>query len=197
MTRKLPRTYFLNPDVVALARDLLGKVIVLKQHETTFRAVIAETEAYAGVEDRASHAWNGRFTKRTATMYAQGGTLYVYLCYGIHHLMNIVSNEAGIPHAILLRAAWVQDVPGAVMKYLNGPGKLTKHLGINMEFNGCDLLHSDCIHLEDHGINISSEEIIITPRIGVDYAGGDADLPYRFLWKPVNPPELEYFNSQD
>jgi DNA-3-methyladenine glycosylase len=83
------------------------------------------------------------------------------------------------------------------MKYLNGPGKLTKHLGIYMEFNGCDLLHSDCIHLEDHGINISSEEIIITPRIGVDYAGGDADLPYRFLWKPVNPPELEYFNSQD
>jgi DNA-3-methyladenine glycosylase len=196
MMNVLPRAYFLNPDVVALARDLLGKLLCVTRGDAVCRAIITETEAYAGIEDRASHAWNGRYTKRTATMYAVGGTVYVYLCYGLHHLVNIVSNAEGIPHAILLRGAWVQQGPGADWEYLNGPGKLTKYLGLNLEYNGSDLCSSTNIRLEDHRINIAPESILVTPRIGVDYAGADAALPYRFLWKPERPRALDgYFNS--
>lgn len=182
MKQRLPRAYFLQPDVVALARDVLGKVLCVQSAAGQFEALITETEAYAGVDDRASHAWNGRYTKRTATMYQTGGTIYVYLCYGIHHLCNIVSNTEGVPHAILLRGALVRESSEKEWKLVSGPGKLTKQLGINMEFNGEDVTHSPFIRLEDRGIHIPSEAVQITPRIGVDYAGADASLPYRFVW---------------
>lgn len=182
MKQRLPRAYFLQPDVVALARDFLGKVLCVQSAQGQFEALIAETEAYAGVDDRASHAWNGRYTKRTATMYQNGGTIYVYLCYGIHFLCNIVSNSEGVPHAILLRGALIREVSATVWKQVSGPGKLTKLLGVNMEFNGEDVTCSPMISLEDRGIQVPSDAIKTTPRIGVDYAGADAALPYRFVW---------------
>ena len=182
MKQALPRSYFLNEDVVFLARDVLGKVLCLDGAAGPCEAIITETEAYAGVNDRASHAWNGRYTKRTSTMYQTGGTVYVYLCYGIHYLCNIVSNVEGIPHAILLRGAMVRGEASADWKPVNGPGKLTKNLGINMEYNGLDLCNSSRITLENRGIDVPSAAIQVTPRIGVDYAGADAALPYRFVW---------------
>jgi DNA-3-methyladenine glycosylase len=182
MKQRLSRAYFLQPDVVALARDVLGKVLCVQSAAGQFEAFITETEAYAGVDDRASHAWNGRYTKRTATMYQNGGTIYVYLCYGIHFLCNIVSNREGVPHAILLRGALVREASSTAWKQVSGPGKLTKLLGVNMEFNGEDVTCSPLISLEDRGIRVPSDTIKTTPRIGVDYAGADAALPYRFVW---------------
>lgn len=182
MKQRLPSAYFQQPDVVALARDVLGKVLCVQSDAGQFEALITETEAYAGVDDRASHAWNGRYTKRTATMYQKGGTVYVYLCYGIHYLCNIVSNREGVPHAILLRGALVRETSETEWKQVSGPGKLTKLLGVNMEFNGADVTHSPLIRLEDRGICIPAGNIKTTPRIGVDYAGADAALPYRFVW---------------
>ncbi|HPE43960.1 MAG TPA: DNA-3-methyladenine glycosylase, partial [Bacteroidales bacterium] len=97
------QSFFLRDDVVAIARDLIGKIILVEDQKTVKAGIIAETEAYAGETDRASHAYGGRRTNRTETLYLSGGHVYVYLCYGIHHLLNFVTNQAGIPHAVLIR----------------------------------------------------------------------------------------------
>lgn len=184
---KLKKAYFLQSDVVKLARDLVGKVLVTKSGKILTSGIITETEAYNGIIDKASHAYGGRRTRRTETMFAEGGISYVYLCYGIHNLFNIVTNVKDVPHAVLIRA--IQPLNGAehILKRRNseilkknlcvGPGKVSSALGITIKHNAVDLAGNK-IWLEDEGVK--PKNILSGPRIGVDYAGEDAKLPYRF-----------------
>jgi DNA-3-methyladenine glycosylase len=171
----------------------LGKVLVTRTSEGLTSGIITETEAYMGEGDRASHAFGGRRTKRNEMMYAQGGTAYVYLCYGIHHLFNVVVHQAGIPHAVLVRAIrpleghsiMVRRRPKALTSS-GGPGTLTQALGIRIQHNGTDLTGGS-IWIEDRGIEATGQDIITGPRIGVEYAGDDALLPYRYRFAPSHP----------
>lgn len=186
---KLEKSYYLQENVVALASDLLGKVLVTKMEGQLTAGIITETEAYNGVTDKASHAYGGRRTARNEVMYAEGGVAYIYLCYGIHHLFNIVTNRENIPHAVLIRAIFPQK--GAPVIYQRrqtdrfrknltvGPGKVSAALGLHTRHSGTSL-GSARIWLEDDGILIPAGQIQTGPRIGVDYAGEDALLPYRF-----------------
>lgn len=196
MSKVLEMDFFLRPDVVSIARELIGKVLVTGKGRTLTSGIITETEAYAGVADRASHAFGGRRTARNENMYAPGGIAYVYKCYGIHDLFNVVTNERDVPHAVLIRAVQpLQGEPlmrgrrgakGHSMSFgalSGGPGKLTAALGITLEQNGTDL-RSGTVRLEDHGMELRASDILIGPRIGVDYAGDDALLPYRFRVPP-------------
>lgn len=195
----LPRSFYLEEDVVAIARNLLGKFLCTKIDGVLTLGMISETEAYAGVTDRASHAYGGRRTSRTEIMYRRGGTAYVYLCYGIHSLFNVVTNREGIPHAVLIRgirpAEGIETMKARsgkrklALKDGSGPGKVSALLGIHYSMSGHDLVHSvpagatTGIWIEDRGVSIRPEQIEISARIGVDYAGGDAALPYRFSLK--------------
>ncbi|MFT3885865.1 MAG: DNA-3-methyladenine glycosylase [Flavobacteriales bacterium] len=187
---KLPRSFYLRDDVVAVARELLGKKLVSTIGGERTVGIITETEAYAGQLDKASHAYGGRRTARNEMLYARGGTSYVYLCYGIHHLFNVVTHAAGIPHAVLIRA--IHPVEGSDLMHrrrggtrltTGGPGTLTQALGIRTTHNGTDLL-GDIIYIED-GPAPDPGIVISGPRIGVDYAGEDALLPYRFHFDPL------------
>ena len=186
---KLPKEFFCREDVLEISRQLLGKVLGTQIDGALTRVVITETEAYAGVTDKASHAYGGRRTKRTEPMFGEGGRAYVYLCYGIHHLFNVVTNIEGTPHAVLIRAGLPLEgvdtmlarrdktaVNGAL---LAGPGSLAKALGITTDLTGRDLQSSE-IWIEDRQITVSPDEITVGPRVGVDYADEDALLPYRF-----------------
>lgn len=189
---KLSREFYLNADVVEVARRLLGKEVVTKLGGLITSGMITETEAYAGVDDRASHAFGGRRTGRTEVMYARGGTAYVYLCYGMHSLFNVVTHKEGIPHAVLIRAIFPLRGLSLMLErsakkkagrdFSDGPGKVSKVLGIHYSHSGLDLL-GDQIWIEDRGLVISDRDIVAGPRIGVDYAGEDAKLPYRMLLK--------------
>lgn len=190
--QKLSRDFYLSTDVVSLSQALLGKFIVtVKQGERT-AGMIVETEAYRGAEDRASHAFNHRRTARTETMYQSGGIAYVYLCYGIHHLFNVVTAPEGCPHAIFIRAVEPfegQDIMLARrgMKKLAstltaGPGVLTQALGITTALDG-SLLTSKSIWLEDRNIQIAKKDVLASPRVGIDYAKEHRDLPWRFRLK--------------
>ncbi|MBF4505335.1 DNA-3-methyladenine glycosylase [Flavobacterium sp. JLP] len=190
--RKLQLSYFLNNDVIFLAKDLLGKVLFTQIDGKITAGVIVETEAYFGVQDKASHAYGGRRTDRTETLYSQGGISYVYLCYGIHHLFNIVSSVEGEPHAVLIRA--IEPLIGKNIMELrrnmsadkaaisSGPGSAAKALGIDRSFNRKDL-NGDEIWVEDHGLRYADNEITAVPRVGVAYAQEDALLPWRFFIK--------------
>lgn len=189
MPVKLPGEFYLDDDVVKISKALLGKKIVTSLDGGITSGLITETEAYAGITDKASHAWNGRRTNRTETMYCHGGTAYVYLCYGIHSLFNIVTNKKDIPHAVLIRAVKPVDGIDIILKRRNksalydgictGPGSMSQGLGITTLQNGTDLC-GNTIWLEETGIKIRKKDIITGTRIGVDYAGEDALLPYRF-----------------
>jgi DNA-3-methyladenine glycosylase len=169
MTRP-DRSFYLDPDVVKVARALIGKVVTTDFDGLRTAAVITGTEACAGVNDRASHAFGGRRTARTEVMFAKGGTAYVYLCYGIHHLFNVVTNTINIPHAAL----------GRTVHALGGPGVFAKALGIEVRHTGTDLMRGP-ITIEDRELPIDPANNRIAPRIGADYAGPDALLPYRFI----------------
>ncbi|MCO5935038.1 DNA-3-methyladenine glycosylase [Mucilaginibacter sp. RB4R14] len=189
---KLPESYYHNPDVVALSRDLIGKYLFTNIDGVLTGGYIVETEAYAGVNDKAAHSYGGRLTPRTQTMYLQGGVSYVYLCYGIHEMFNVVVSEEGHPHAILIRAIQPTDGLDVMMLRRNmetvkpnitkGPGSVAKALGISRKINSVSL-QSDVIWIEDRGLTISEEEVVTGSRIGVGYAGNDALLPYRFYVK--------------
>jgi len=186
---RLPETYYLHHDVVFLAKDLIGKYIFTKIDGQICGGIITETEAYKGVEDRACHAFGGRRTPRNEMMYAQGGVAYVYLCYGIHPLLNVVTNQKDTPDAILIRAIHATHGEELMLKrtgkpqmnpqVTDGPGKVTKALGITLSNNG-ESFQSKRIWIEDRGFDLSKTEILNTPRIGVNYAGADAMLLYRF-----------------
>lgn len=189
---KLPESYYLSTDVVALARDLIGKYLFTRIDGLVTGGYIVETEAYNGIIDRASHAYGNRQTPRTSTMFMQGGVTYVYLCYGIHEMLNVVTSVEGQPHAILIRAInptiGLDVMQGrrnmAVIKpnITMGPGSVAKALGISRKINAISL-QSDILWIEDHGLTIPDESIVASPRVGVDYAGDDALLPYRFYVK--------------
>ena len=192
--KKLPREFYTRPDVLEVARDLLGKKLVVPgRNGARVSGIIVETEAYRGPEDRASHAWNGRRTKRTETMYGAGGTAYVYFVYGMYHQFNVVTSVEDIPHAVLVRA--LEPSEGlAVMcrrrrgrseyELTSGPGRLCLALGIDRKLDKADLL-GDRVWLED-GISISPRQIARGPRIGIDYAEKWIDKPWRF-WVKDNP----------
>ena len=186
---KLPADFYQREDVLAISQDLLGKVLCTQFDGNLTSGIIVETEAYAGVTDQASHAYGGRRTKRTETMYAKGGSAYVYLCYGIHHLFNIVTNKENIPHAVLIRAIQPRDGIEIMLQRRNkkkidhtltsGPGSLTRALGITVKNSGTFLV-DNLIWLEDQNINYTNQDILATPRVGVQYAGKDAQNPWRF-----------------
>ncbi|MEK6616519.1 MAG: DNA-3-methyladenine glycosylase [Bacteroidota bacterium] len=187
---KLSRDFYTRNDVVKIAQELLGKVLFTKINGEITSGIIIETEAYAGITDRASHAFGNRRTERTEIMYSIGGTAYVYFCYGMHHLFNVVTNEKNIPHAVLIRAIKPLDGTELILKRRNkkklemkicsGPGTVSQGLGIKTFHTGTNLL-SKIIWIEERGIKISKSDIIKKTRIGVDYAGADALLPYRFF----------------
>jgi DNA-3-methyladenine glycosylase len=189
----LNNDWYQRKDVVQLSKELLGKVLCTNVNGEFTSGIIVETEAYAGITDKASHAYGGRRTPRTEVMYAQGGTAYVYLCYGIHKLFNIVTNQKDVPHAVLIRGIEPLDGREIIFQRRNvkseknigiGPGKVSQALGIDMQHNKYDL-QSSALWVEDRGIKIPDKAILSGPRIGIDYAGEDAKLPYRFWVKNI------------
>ena len=170
--RILPASAWRTPDTVAHARALLGKYLVRRFDDGSVeRRVITEVEAYDGEHDLACHASKGR-TKRTEVMYAGGGIWYVYLCYGIHEMLNLVTGPGGQPAAVLIRG-----VGG-----MNGPGRLTKAFGITRALNGAPATRSSGLWIEDRGVTVPPEKILTTARIGVDFAGPVwAQKPWRFV----------------
>jgi DNA-3-methyladenine glycosylase len=187
----LPESFYERKDVVKIARELLGKALVTEIDGTRTAGMIVETEAYAGVTDRASHAYGGRRTKRTEIMYMHGGVAYVYLCYGIHHLFNVVTNAKDTPHAILIRAIEPKEGIDAMLQRRGkdrlepsltaGPGAMSMALGIDTGHTGSSLQGPNIFI--DEGIKINNKDIIATTRVGVAYAMDDALRPYRYYIK--------------
>ena len=189
--RKLPREFYTRTNVLTVTRELLGKLLVVPARDgTRVSGIIVEAESYRGPEDRASHAYGGRRTSRTETMYQIGGTAYVYFVYGMYHQFNVVTNVANVPHAVLIRA--VEAVEGLeVMRsrrhgqpdhnLTNGPGKLSIALGIDRQLDGADLLGNE-VWIEE-GEKISARRIASGRRIGIDYAEEWVDKPWRFWIK--------------
>ncbi len=190
--KKLPASFYSRTNVVTIAKELLGKLLVTEFDGLFTSGRIVETEAYNGVVDKASHAYGGRRTQRTETMYADGGIAYVYLCYGIHHLFNVVTNKVDTPHAILIRG--IEPVKGIDIMLQRmkkekqdytvgrGPGNVSKALGISVSHTSLSLLQKE-IYIAEDGYKIKPSQIGVSVRIGVDYAAEDALLPYRFYIK--------------
>lgn len=188
----LPRSFYENPNVTSVAKSLLGKRLVAELPEGKTVGRIVETEAYEGITDRAAHSWNNRRTARTEIMFGQGGKVYMYLCYGLHYMFNVVTNKIEHPHAVLIRA--VEPLEGEELMakrtgkelgdptITRGPGNLCKALGLSKIHNGVDLI-SGIIRIEDDGFQIKKGAVLATPRIGVDYAGEHARWLYRFILK--------------
>src|SRR5829696_9507917 len=187
---KLDESFYVRDNVVQISWELLGKVLVTRFGNKITSGIITETEAYNGIVDKASHAYNNRRTPRTEIMYRRGGTAYVYLCYGIHSLFNVVTNEENIPHAVLIRSIIPEKgiktmlerrgVKVAGKKTFSGPGSVSQALGIHYSDSGLSL-SGNKIWIEDAGNKILPGQIKVSPRIGVDYAGEDALLPYSFF----------------
>ena len=177
---KLQKEFYLNKDVVEVAKALLGKKLCTSVDGYFREALIVETEAYS-YQEKGCHAYNKRHTKRTATMFQEGGVAYIYLCYGIHHLFNVVTNEEGEPEAVLMRAIAPLDYSSTFINRPSGPGKLTKAMNISTVQNGISVEGNE-IWIEE-GLEISKIDIITSKRIGIEYAEEDADLPWRFYIK--------------
>jgi len=196
----LSRSFYLRADVAQIARDLLGKLLVTRMDGIVTSGIICETEAYAGVTDRASHAYGGRRTARTEVMYARGGTAYVYFCYGMHSLFNVVTHEKDIPHAVLVRGILPVDGIETMLRrsgktkvtegFGTGPGRAARILGIHCSHTGLDLVKVPgdktvpAIWIEDREGTTGPADNMAGPRIGIGYAGEDALLPYRFWVRP-------------
>jgi DNA-3-methyladenine glycosylase len=190
--KHLSLSFYRRNDVLEIATELLGKVLCTRFNGELTTARIVETEAYNGIMDKASHAFGNRHTNRTSIMFGKGGTAYVYLCYGIHHLFNVVTNKEGIPHAILIRAVEpMEGIPVMLERtgklqpdatLTRGPGNVSKAMGISTAHTGL-ALNKQPIWMASDGFKMDPENIIATKRIGVDYAAEDALLPYRFFVK--------------
>lgn len=188
----LPEEFYTRTDVVQIAKELLGKVIETRFNGQMTSGMIVETEAYEGITDKASHAYGGRRTKRTEVMYWKGGVAYVYLCYGIHHLFNVVTNTEGTPHAVLVRA--VEPLEGIdimlerrkkeklLPTLTAGPGAMSQALGITTIDTGKSLTVGSIL-IKDTGKKIRSHDVVAGSRVGVAYAEEDAYAPYRFSVK--------------
>ena len=188
--KKLDLEFYGRPNVVRIAKELLGKVLTTTINGTTTSGRIVETEAYNGVTDRASHAWAGRRTPRNEIMYISSGTAYVYVCYGIHHLFNVVTNANEIPNCVLVRA--VEPLIGIETMLrrsskqkldrtlTSGPGNVSRALGIKVLDSGTDLMGNK-VFIADDGFSVKPNMIVAGARIGVESAGEHALLPYRFF----------------
>jgi len=189
MHKPLPLSYYQNRDVLFLGKDLLGKLLFTQINGVVTCGIINETESYRGPDDKACHAYNFRRTERNKMMYAVGGHSYVYMCYGMHYLFNIVTSVLDEPHAVLIRSIYpligqhimhkrrksTTDYPHLTY----GPGKTAQALGIDRSFNG-ERLDSKKIWIQESLITVDSNKIEELPRVGVDYAGEHARLPWRF-----------------
>ena len=194
MKKKLRREFYTRPNVLTVARELLGKLLVVPaKNGRRVSGMIVEAEAYRGPQDRASHAYGGRRTNRTDTMYDLGGTAYVYFVYGMYYQFNVVTSVRNIPHAVLIRA--LQPVEGIDVirkrrhgqpdhNLTNGPGKLCIALGIDRKLDRADLLGNK-VWIEE-GETIARSRIASGPRIGIDYAEEWIEKPWRF-WIKDNP----------
>lgn len=190
--KKLPIQFYKRKDVLLIAKELIGKIIVTNFEGTITSGRIIETEAYVGLTDRASHSFGGKRTTRNEHMYSVAGTVYVYICYGMHHLFNVVTNETNLPDAVLIRA--VEPITGidTMLKrtgkpkldntLTKGPGNAAKALGISKRHSG-KKLDNDEIYIADDGFKIAETTIGISRRIGVEGSGDAALLPYRFYVK--------------
>ena len=187
---KLEESFYQREDVTRVAKELLGKVLFTRIGQKITGGVIVETEAYSFIE-KGCHAYNNKKTERNKVMFKSGGYAYVYLCYGIHNMFNVVTNVEDRADAVLIRA--LEPIAGEkhILKRMNsnslkrttsGPGKLTKALGIDRKLNGQYLLDNS-VWIEDQGIKIPRSAISVSPRIGIDYAEEDAELPWRFTIK--------------
>ena len=188
---KLDKSFYRRKNVVRIARELLGKQLITALNGVKTGGIIVETEAYSWKE-KGCHAYGAKVTERNKIMFDDGGHAYVYFCYGMHYLFNVVTNEKTVADAVLIRAIEplvgidvMMERRGAVLKQYqltSGPGKLTRALGIDRSFNGKSLLNGD-VWIEDVGLEIHASKIESGPRIGIDYAGDDAKLPWRFTMK--------------
>lgn len=189
----VPNSFFCQEDVVKIAQQMIGMTLFTKSGNEIVGGIITETEAYAGITDKASHAYGGRRTQRTEIMYHEGGTVYVYLCYGIHSLLNIVTNKKDIPHAVLIRA--IEPIYGEQImlqrlkkdkkksKSFYGPGNVSKAFNVHYLQSGIKLKKNNSdfsIWIESKNIEINENQIVASKRIGIDYAQEDALLPWRF-----------------
>lgn len=189
---KLERDFYTRRDTLRVARELLGKRLVVPAAAgVRVSGRIVETEAYLGVEDKAAHSFGGRRTARTETMYALGGTAYVFFVYGMHHQFNVVTGPEGQPHAVLIRAVEPEEgielmrerrPTRADRELTSGPGKLCRALAIDLTYDGEDLT-ARRVWIEDAGVRVAPSNIAEGPRIGVAYAGEDALKPWRFWLK--------------
>jgi DNA-3-methyladenine glycosylase len=185
----LPRAFYTRADGLAVARDLLGKLLVVRAPSgERVSGLIVETEAYLGPEDKGSHAYGGRRTARTKTMYSVGGTAYVYFIYGLHHQFNVVTGPEGLPHAVLVRA--IEPLEGVELmrerravardfELTSGPGKLCRALSLDRTYDGADLL-GPRVWLEETGRSPAPDRVMSGPRIGIPYAAEYAARPWRF-----------------
>jgi len=184
---KLDESFYQRNNVTSIAKELLGKTLYTRIGRRTTSGIIVETEAYSHVE-KGCHAYMNRKTKRNEIMFNPGGYAYVYLCYGIHNLFNVVTGSQDIGAAVLIRA--LEPIDGielmktrmnttGIRRITSGPGKLTKALGIDRGFNGKHLTGDD-VWIGDEGIHVKKKDIIASKRIGIDYAGKDAELPWRY-----------------
>ncbi len=190
----MPDNYYRSAEVTLLARDLLGKYLMSSIQGQRCGGIIVETEAYRGPDDKACHAYNNRRTSRTEVMFAPGGVAYIYICYGMHHLMNVVTGPKDHAHAVLIRA--LQPVEGLEImagrrkmdpddtRLTKGPGALSVALGLKSAMSGTSLIASDSpIWIEDRGLAFADDAICSGPRIGVESAGDAAHWPWRFFVK--------------
>jgi DNA-3-methyladenine glycosylase len=192
--KRLPHSYYQSLDVTNIARDLLGKYLITEIDGFRCSGIIVETEAYRGPDDRACHAYNNRRTPRTEVMYEAGGVAYIYICYGMHHLMNVVTGSKENAHAVLIRALEPVDGIGLMaarrnmkvgdLRLTKGPGVLSVALGLTSDLSGASLhTSSSPVWIEDRGLKVSSHEICSGPRIGVESAGDAAMWPWRYFVK--------------
>jgi DNA-3-methyladenine glycosylase len=190
----LPLSFYIREDVVQISRELLGKFLVTNIDGVLTSGMIVETEAYRASDDKACHAYNNRRTARTEVMFAEGGRAYVYLCYGIHHLFNVVTGPQDHAQAVLIRAVQAADNIPLMLKrrgrkHLNpqlsaGPGVLSKALGITTSLSGHSLLSKQGrIWIEDRSVPYTPDQIIAGPRVGIDYAEECVQWPWRFRIK--------------
>ena len=188
--KKLTAAFYHRGNVISIAKELLGKLLVTRFDDRYTAGRIVETEAYVALTDKASHAYNGRRTERNEHMYAGPGTAYIYICYGMHQMLNVVTNKKEIPDAVLIRA--IEPLKGIAAMLARtgkpaldstltkGPGNVGKALGISKKHSGVLLLQNEITIYEEKNFNLSAEEIGSSKRIGVESAGADGLLPYRF-----------------
>lgn len=209
MTKIIPKKYFQNPDILFLGQDLLGKVLCTDFDEQLCKAKIIETEIYKAPEDRGSHAFNNLRTNRTEIMYGEGGTAYIYLCYGIHSMVNIVSGPKDHAHAILIRAVEPLNNFSTLKERVqtkkkdillgSGPGNVCKAMGIHTKHGGEKLYTRGNIWIEEATEKIMQKEIVKGPRVGIAYAKEWAHKPWRFYLKnhpSVSKPRIATYDFQ-